>query len=96
MRDLLVALGFRSVRRVEKSRTTYQLVWNDRHFEVLFDEVAGLGWFAEIETQADPTAWQPARDHLLQLAAALDLGPSERRSYLELLEGFDPFAATSL
>lgn len=94
IRDLLLALGFRSVRRVEKIRTTWELHWNGRHFEVLFDEVAGLGPFAELETQADPAAWQPARDQLLQLAAALDLGPSERRSYLELLEEAAASAAT--
>ena len=86
MRELLLALGFRSVRRVEKTRTTFELAGGGEHFEVALDEVTGLGSFAEIETQSDQPQWQQARDQLLKLAAILQLGSSERRSYLELLE----------
>jgi adenylate cyclase class 2 len=85
IRELLLALGFRSVRRIEKTRTTFELAWGE-HFEVALDQVTGLGSFAEIETQSDSTRWEEARDRLLELAAMLELGSSERRSYLELLE----------
>ena len=85
MRQLLLALGFRPVRCVEKQREVWNLTWSGLAVEVALDDVAGLGRFIELETTADEPHWQPARDRLLQLAAELKLGESERRSYLELL-----------
>lgn len=85
MRQLLLALGFRPVRRVEKRREVWNLTWDGLAVEVALDEVAGLGRFVELEATAGEQNWQPARDRLLQLAAELKLEESERRSYLELL-----------
>jgi adenylate cyclase class 2 len=85
MTALLRALGFRPVRTVEKTRHPFHLSWQGRDFELALDSVFGLGEFLEIETLADADSWQPARDTLLSLAAALGLTDSERRSYLQLL-----------
>ena len=85
MRQLLLALGFRPVRLVEKRREIWNLTWSGTTVEIALDEVAGLGRFVELETTADAQNWQTARDRLLQLATELNLGQSERRSYLELL-----------
>jgi predicted adenylyl cyclase CyaB len=55
--------------------------------EVCLDEVEGLGKFVELEIQAPEERLDTARAVLLQCAAELELSPSERRSYLELLLG---------
>jgi adenylate cyclase class 2 len=85
MRQLLRALGFRSVRVVEKQRQTYHLDREGLEFEICLDHVVRLGDFAELETNASEAAWESARDALLNLAGELHLSESERRSYLELL-----------
>ncbi|HVJ68329.1 MAG TPA: hypothetical protein VM510_10115, partial [Caulifigura sp.] len=54
---------------------------------VTIDEVTGLGLYAELEAQAEEAEFESVRDALLKLAGSLGLGASERRSYLELLQG---------
>ena len=49
------------------------------------DEVDGLGTFVELELSADEASLDEARRTIVSLANELDLGPSERRSYLEML-----------
>lgn len=85
MRQLLIALGFRAVRCVEKERESWEVSWKGLAVEVALDDVAGLGRFVELETMADEQSWEEARDRLLEMADELNLGQSERRSYLELL-----------
>ncbi|MFO1020215.1 MAG: class IV adenylate cyclase [Planctomycetales bacterium] len=83
--EVLVKLGFRPVRVVAKVRTTWHLHWNERDWEIAWDEVEGLGTYLEIETQADEAGYPGAKEAILELAAALKLGTQERRSYLRLL-----------
>lgn len=92
MRQMLTALGFRSVRVVEKQRQIWHLEREGLEFEVCLDHVARLGDFVELETTASQDAWQSARDSLVSLAGELGLGESERRSYLELLIAADASA----
>jgi adenylate cyclase class 2 len=82
---LLFALGFRPVREVRKRRTTVHLDWQSAAVEVAIDEVEGLGTFVELEQQVAAAGVEAARGRLLALAESLACGPSERRSYLELL-----------
>lgn len=83
--QLLERLGYRFVASVRKERRSYRLSWAGWPVRICLDEVAGLGRFVELETLAADAQWLPAREALQQLAAALGLGASERRSYLELL-----------
>ncbi|HKD37272.1 MAG TPA: class IV adenylate cyclase [Pirellulales bacterium] len=86
-KELLAALGFRSVAEVAKRRRTGHLKWEGRYVEVALDEVAPLGEFVELEISADVGDVASARDCLASLAAKLGLDRNERRSYLELLLG---------
>jgi len=84
--ELLVALGFRPVATVRKTRTAYALTWQSRPVEVALDSVDGLGTFVEIEAAAaGKSELDSARDAVTSLAAELGLESSERRSYLEML-----------
>ncbi len=78
-------LGFRRVRKVQKSRQLYSLRWKDRDLEICLDRVEGLGEFLEIETLADDSDKTVAQQTILSLAAELQLTVPERRSYLEML-----------
>ena len=85
--ELLAALGFKPVVEVRKCRWIANLEWQGRGVEAALDRVESLGTFVELEIVADETEVQAAKDCLASLAAALELGPGERRSYLELLLG---------
>ncbi|MCA9053919.1 MAG: class IV adenylate cyclase [Planctomycetaceae bacterium] len=82
---LLRALGFEDVYSVHKRRQTYTLNRDGREFSLAIDQVTDLGLYLEIETLADASTWEAARDAALRLAAELNLHDSERRSYLQLL-----------
>ena len=82
---LLRALGFEDVYSVHKIRQTLTLNRNGRAFTLAIDRVADLGEFLEIETLADASTWEAARDDALNLATELQLPHSERRSYLQML-----------
>lgn len=84
---LLEALGFRPVATVEKRRRKTYLDWQGYAVEVALDEVVSVGSFVELELSADDGGLARAEAALVSLAAALALGQSERRSYLELLLG---------
>ena len=83
--EMLTLLGFRAVRHVRKVRTSYALHRDGREFEIAVDQVDDLGSFVEIETQADESARDAARDAVLGLAGELGLSQPERRSYLKML-----------
>jgi adenylate cyclase class 2 len=83
--EILEMLSFRPLRAISKRRVTYRLPWEGRNFEVVLDEVVGLGNFLEIETLAEEADRDAARDLILRLARELQLEGAERRSYLEML-----------
>ena len=86
MRSVLLALGFRVIESVEKSRRTAAFQWQGTEIEVALDEVQSLGTFLEIEAIADERHWQLARDQIVRLAEhwrITDL--REPRSYLRML-----------
>ena len=82
---MLELLGFSVVCDVCKTREPWNYRHEGREFEIVIDEVVGLGCFAEIETSADDASFEQAKQAVLALAKRLDLGPTERRSYLSML-----------
>lgn len=94
--ELFDLLGFRAVAVVAKQRRKTTLDWQGRQVEVVVDQVDRLGQFVELELQADQAGLEGARLSLAELSGKLELGPGERRSYLELLESGTSAAARGL
>jgi adenylate cyclase class 2 len=82
---LLTALGFTPLAVVRKRRRTFCIIAGEHEVEGALDELDGLGCFVELELQATDENLEAAKRTIARLAADLELGPSERRSYLELL-----------
>ena len=82
--ELLRLLGFKQVGVVHKRRRSFEIDADGRQVEGALDEVDGLGTFAELELLSDEAGLDAARGVISKLASELQLGPSERRSYLEL------------
>ena len=85
MREVLLALGFRPVADVRKTRRAAEVRMREAAIEVTLDEVDGVGTFVELEIQADERDADQAKAAIAELAAELGLVDIERRSYLELL-----------
>jgi adenylate cyclase class 2 len=85
--ELLTALGFQRVLTVRKSRRPFELDHQGQTVHGAWDEVDGVGTFVELELTADEAGLDEAKRTIASLAEELTLGPSERRSYLELLLG---------
>jgi adenylate cyclase class 2 len=83
--ELLVALGFRPVATVRKTRLPGSLTFNGREFQIALDDVPGAGQFLELETSADDQTLAGAKIALTSLVEALGPTEIERRSYLELI-----------
>jgi adenylate cyclase class 2 len=83
--ELLAALGFRPVATVRKQRRKFRINHAGRQVEGALDEVDGIGTFAELELISDEANLESAKQVIRDLAAELDLGPTERRSYLGML-----------
>jgi adenylate cyclase class 2 len=83
--ELLAALGFRSVMTVHKTRRPFELPHAGQTVHGAWDEIEGIGTFVELELAADEATLAAAKGCIASLAAELPLGPTERRSYLELL-----------
>jgi adenylate cyclase class 2 len=83
--ELFMALGFRPVAEVRKQRRLATMAWQGREVEVAWDDVEQVGQFLELETSAAEADMAAARTCILALAERLSPGPTERRSYLELL-----------
>jgi adenylate cyclase, class 2 len=83
--DLLHLLGFRPVGVVHKRRRAFQIDASDHHVEGALDEVDGVGTYVELELMAEESGLDEARSVIAALATELDLGFSERRSYLEIM-----------
>jgi adenylate cyclase, class 2 len=88
--ELLIALSFRPVVTVKKTRQKGTFSWEHHSVEVALDRVEAVGSFVELEIAADDGSLDAARNALKSLAAKLNLGTSERRSYLELLLNKSP------
>jgi adenylate cyclase class 2 len=83
--SLLATLGFTPVAVVRKQRRAFSLTAGDYEVDGALDQLEGLGCFAELELQATDENLDAAKQTIAKLAADLELGPSERRSYLEML-----------
>ena len=82
---LLAALGFTPVAIVRKQRRTFHLGHEGRQVEGALDEVDSVGVYVELELNATEAELPLAQRIVSSLAGELELGPGERRSYLELL-----------
>lgn len=82
--ELLCALGFTEVAIVRKWRRQFRLGHAGHDVEGALDDVDGVGKFVELELLACEAGLEEAKRCISTLAAELDLGPSERRSYLEM------------
>ena len=83
--SLLAALGFTPVATVRKRRRTFRITAGEYEVDGALDDLDGLGCFVELELQADDGGLEAAKRTIAKLASDLNLGPSERRSYLEML-----------
>ena len=83
--QLLVALGFRYVAVVGKTRRTGTLIWRDQPLTIAIDEVAGVGTYIEIELMASEENLSVAQGMVQQVADELQLEGSIRVGYLDLL-----------
>jgi adenylate cyclase class 2 len=83
--ELLAALGFTPVATVRKTRRKFEIASAGQTIDGALDEVDHVGSFVELELQADDSTLDTAKRTISQLATELGLGPSERRSYLEML-----------
>ena len=83
--ELLAALGFTPVETVRKTRREFRITHDGREVHGALDSVDGVGTFVELELSADDASLDAARRVITALADQLQLGASERRSYLELL-----------
>ena len=86
MADVFVALGYRPVTVVRKTRHTFDLTRGGFALHVCLDELDGVGLFVELEIVADEAGEEAARAAVLGAARELGLPEqSERRSYLGML-----------
>ena len=85
MMEMLTALGYRPVIEVRKRRSTAELTHQGTRVHLSRDQVEQVGSFIELEIVAEESQYESARKILLDLAGKLNLGPTERRSYLGML-----------
>lgn len=83
--ELFACLDFKAVVAVEKRRDYYELQFQGLPFEVVLDDVKGLGKFVELETACEESKLEQAKSAVKELAKELGLSDSIRTSYLELL-----------
>jgi adenylate cyclase, class 2 len=83
--SLLQALGFTPVTIVRKRRRPFHVTVDKYEVDGALDDLEGLGCFVELELQANDENLESAKQAIAKLATELNLGPSERRSYLEML-----------
>lgn len=83
-RSFLLALGYRPVATVRKTREVYTLEQAGHAVNICLDTVEGLGGFVELEVLADDTTLAGAEQVILNLAREWELPPPEPRSYLRM------------
>jgi adenylate cyclase class 2 len=82
---LLEHLGYCPVLVVRKERRPFHLERDGYQLEVCLDDVQDLGRFVEVEILAPEEELSRASQVVTEVAQALGLKASERRSYLEML-----------
>jgi len=82
--ELWKELGFRPVGTVRKLRREATFDREGRSWTITHDEVDQLGHFIELETLCSESDLPEAQAAAKRVAAQLQLGESESRSYLEL------------
>ncbi|HJZ90162.1 MAG TPA: class IV adenylate cyclase [Gemmataceae bacterium] len=80
-------LGYRPVAVVRKRRRIYEWTRDGFTIHASLDDVESVGRFIEIEIVADESKYEAARAIVFGVAAELQLGATETRSYLEQLLG---------
>ncbi len=83
--EFFEALGFSSVAQVIKMRRSFFLESEGLSVTGAWDEIEGLGTFVELEVVTEEAKVEQAQHAVVTLASELALGPSERRSYLEMV-----------
>jgi adenylate cyclase class 2 len=83
--ELFGAIGFSPVAVVQKIRHPFRIPFAGRNIEGALDLVDRLGVFIELELVVDEAELDDAKRIIRELASKLDLGPSVRDSYLEML-----------
>jgi adenylate cyclase class 2 len=83
--SLLASLGFTPVAVVRKRRQKFLIPAGEYEVDGALDALDGLGCFVELELRANDENLEAAKRTIAKLASDLNLGPSERRSYLEML-----------
>jgi predicted adenylyl cyclase CyaB len=73
------------VATVRKQRRRFDIDCKGHRVEGALDDVEHIGTFVELELRANDDDLEAAKQVIRELAEELRLGPSERRSYLELL-----------
>ncbi len=83
--SLLTALGFQPVAVVRKQRRPFAFPKGSRQSTAPL--MTSIGLVVSSNSNCKPTMrlWKPPSETIAKLAAELNLGPSERRSYLEML-----------
>jgi adenylate cyclase class 2 len=82
---LLTHLRYRPVAVVRKTRRVAEFTRDGFDMQVTFDEVDGVGRYAELEVVAPEDRADGAKAAVLAAAVEFELTHSERRSYLQLL-----------
>ncbi|MFB6198861.1 MAG: class IV adenylate cyclase [Halobacteriaceae archaeon] len=72
--ELFEHLGFERAAEVRKLRDRYEL----RGYEVLLDDVVGLGQFVEVEGRGNEGTIEETRDAVLDVVRSLDLNPDDQ------------------
>ncbi len=84
----LIALGMKPVAEISKRRRVFQFFRDGYAVAICLDNAGPVGKFVELEILAEAAEFETAKAALLKLAAELNLGEQERRSYLRMhLEG---------
>jgi adenylate cyclase class 2 len=83
--ELLQSLGFTQVLVVHKRRRSFEIDAEGRKVEGALDEIDGLGTFTELELITDEAGLDEANRVISTLGMELQLGGTERRSYLEMM-----------
>lgn len=83
--ELLQLLGFKPVAVVCKQRRKFEIQTAGRRVDGALDNVEHVGTFIELELTSDEHGLDKANRIISNLAIELELGPSERSSYLEML-----------
>lgn len=83
--QLFQYLGYRSTAIVRKRRRIYEWTRGGFAIHACLDDIEKLGRFVELEIVAEDRDYEAARTIVLEVAAELQLGSTETRSYLEML-----------